>query len=109
MFTVTAHALQKLIKIEKEMAEQRIRRMKEKMEIEKQLNKEKSMKAEFVTPKVDRDVKVILKESQAIEIRNFIGGTASSQRKEICNHQYKDVAVSTLYNTLELLLGNIHD
>jgi hypothetical protein len=71
------------------------------------IKKGKIMKAEFVEPKVDRDVVITMKESEAIDLFVFIGGTNCHQRQEVCDYKYRDESIDSFYNTLDPLLRKI--
>ncbi len=50
------------------------------------------MKVEVVEPKVERDVVITLKESQAREIGKFFGGMSEVNRR-VCYNNYDDAVV----------------
>ena len=58
------------------------------------------MKAEFVEEKVDRDVIVTMKESEARAIKLFIGGTSRAGRRSLSSEQFDDAAVADLYDAV---------
>lgn len=67
------------------------------------------MKAKFIQPKNDRDIVITMKESEAIEITQFIGGTCSSSRKKLCTAGFLDIPIRDLYATLSNTLESEGD
>ena len=62
------------------------------------------MEAKIKEPVIERDVIIKMTESEAKEIRNFIGGTCVDSRKNSSNNTFNDYVVTDFYAVIEKAL-----
>lgn len=63
------------------------------------------MKAKIV-PAQEREVVITMTESEARDLRKFIGGSCKYNRVNICYHDYEDDTLCCIYENLKKILDS---